>query len=91
MTLLDVLAVMPFGALGLALGLAHFEGLRRDAGRYLARGVRAGTVAGHAARLLASAAVLVLVASSGAGPLFAALAGFLAARFVVVALAKRSP
>jgi N-ATPase, AtpR subunit len=91
MTPLDVLAVAPFGAIGLALGLAHFAGLRRDAGRYLARGVRAGIVAGHAARLVASAAVLVLVARSGAVPLLAALAGFLVARFVAVALTRRSP
>jgi F1F0 ATPase subunit 2 len=91
MTPRDVLAVAPFGAIGLALGLAHFAGLRRDASRYLARGVQAGIVAGHAARLLASVAVLVLVARSGALPLLAALAGFLAARFVAVAQAQRSP
>jgi F1F0 ATPase subunit 2 len=91
MTRIDLLAIAIFGGIGFALGLAHFHGLRRDAHRYLARGMSPRTVALHAARLLASAAVLVLVARSGAIPLIAALAGFLAARFVAVARARRSP
>jgi hypothetical protein len=87
--------VSPFAAgifvgVGFALGLVHFHGLRRDARRYLARGVSLGAVAAHAARLLASAAALVIVARSGAVPLLAALAGFLAARFAVVTEARRS-
>lgn len=90
MTPMSLLAVALFGALGFALGLAHFYGLRRDARRYLARGMSLGTAAGHAARLLASAAVLVFIARTGAIPLVAALAGFLAARFVAVAQARRS-
>ena len=89
MTPMNLLAVALFGAFGLALGLAHFHGLRGDTRRYLAHGVRAGAVAAHVARVLASAAALVIVARSGAGPLLAALAGFLAARFVAVARARR--
>ena len=90
MTPMNLLAAALFAALGFALGLAHFYGLRRDARRYLARGMSLGTALGHAARILGSVAVLVVIARSGAIPLVAALAGFLAARFVAVAQARRS-
>jgi hypothetical protein len=90
MTPPSLLAVALFVGVGFALGLAHFHGLRRDARRYLARGMSLGAVAAHAARLLAGAAVFVLVARSGAVPLLAALAGFLAGRFAVVTQARRS-
>jgi F1F0 ATPase subunit 2 len=90
MTRMNLLAAALFAAVGFALGLLHFHGLRRDARRYLARGMSAGTVALHAARILGSVAVLVLIARGGAIPLVAALAGFLAARFVAVAQARRS-
>jgi hypothetical protein len=86
---MTLLTLLLFGGLGLGLGLAHFHGLRRDTRRYLARGVRAEIVAGHAARLLATAAVFLLVARSGVVPLLAALLGFIAARFVAVAAARR--
>lgn len=90
MTPMNLLGGALFAAVGFALGLAHFYGLRHDARRYLARGVSPGTALLHAARILASVAVLVLIARSGAIPLVAALAGFLAARFVAVARARRS-
>jgi hypothetical protein len=90
MTPMDLLAIALFGGIGFALGLAHFRGLRRDTRRYLARGMSFWALAAHAARLLASAAVLVFVARSGAIPQLAALAGFLAARFVAVTQAERS-
>jgi F1F0 ATPase subunit 2 len=89
MTPLDLLALVLSSGIGLVLGLAHFDGLRRDTRRYLARGMSPGAVAAHAGRLLATAAVLVLVARSGAIPLVAALAGFLVARFVAVTRAER--
>jgi F1F0 ATPase subunit 2 len=91
MTPRDLIAAAFFAAVGLALGLAHFHGLRKDTRRYLARGMSLGAVALHAARILASVAVLVLVARSGAIPLVAALGGFLAARLVAVAQARRTP
>jgi F1F0 ATPase subunit 2 len=90
MTPSTLLGLALFGALGLALGLAHFHGLRRDTRRYLARGVRLGGVALHAARVLTTVAVLVLIARSGAAHLLAATAGFVAARFVAVTRARRS-
>lgn len=90
MTSMNLSTIALFGGIGFALGLAHFGGLRRDTHRYLAHGMTPGAVAAHAARLLASAAVLVFIARSGAIPLLATLAGFLAARFVAVAQARRS-
>ena len=69
MTPMNLLAIALFVGVGFALGLAHFHGLRRDARRYLARGMTLGAVAVHAARLLASAAALVFIARSGARPL----------------------
>ena len=90
MTPRDLLGAALFAALGFAIGLAHFHGLRRDARLYLARGMSVGTALGHAARILASVAALVLIARSGAIPLVAAMTGFLAARFVAVAQARRS-
>ncbi len=83
------LVIALFGALGLALGLAHFHGLRRDTRRYLARRVFAVPVPLHLGRILATTAALVFLARSGGVALVSALAGFLAARFVVVARARR--
>ena len=57
---------------------------------YLVHGLRGGVVAAHAVRLLATAAALVVIARGGAVPVLAALAGFLAARFVAVAQVRRS-
>jgi F1F0 ATPase subunit 2 len=91
MTPRNLLAAAFFAAVGLALGLAHFHGLRRDTRRYLAQGMSAGAIALHATRILASVAVLVFIARSGAIPLVAALGGFLAARLVAVAQARRAP
>lgn len=91
MTPMNLLAPALFGGVGFALGLAHFHGLRRDTDAYLARGVSVGAVAVHAARIVATAVVLVLIARSGVLRLLLALAGFLAARFVAVAHARRSP
>jgi F1-F0 ATPase (N-ATPase) AtpR subunit len=82
-------AITIFGGIGVALGLAHFYGLRRDVGMYLVGGMRGRVVAAHATRLLATAAALVFIARSGAVPLLAALAGFLAARSMAVAKARR--
>lgn len=90
MTPMPLLTIALFHTLGLAVGLAHFYGLRRDTRRYLARGARLGGVALHAARVLATVAVLVLIARSGALHLLAAAAGFVAARFVTVSRARRS-
>jgi F1F0 ATPase subunit 2 len=89
MTPMSLLAIALHGGIGFALGLAHFHGLRRDTRRYLAHGMSSSAVAAHAARLLVSAAVLVLIARSGALPLLAALVGFLVARFVAVTRAER--
>lgn len=88
---MNPLTLALFGGLGLLLGLAHFRGLLRDTQGYLARGVRTGTVAVHALRLLATTAVLVLVARRGAAPLLATLAGFVAARFLAVSRARALP
>ena len=90
MTPMNLLGAAVFTALGFALGLAHFHGLRRDARRYLAQGMSAAAVALHAARILGTVAVLVFVARGGAISLIATLAGFLAARFVTVAQARRA-
>jgi F1F0 ATPase subunit 2 len=90
MTPMTLLAIALFGGIGLALGLAHFYGLRRDTRAYLAHGVRVAAVAAHAARLLATAAAFVFIARSGAISLLAALAGFVVARLVAVAQARRS-
>jgi F1F0 ATPase subunit 2 len=91
MTPMTLLVIALFGGIGFALGVAHFHGLRRDTRRYLAHGVRLWAVAMHMARVLATAAALVFLARSGAVALVAALAGFLAARFVAVARARRPP
>jgi F1F0 ATPase subunit 2 len=90
MTTAPLLAIALFAVVGFGLGLAHFHGLRGDTRRYLEGGLRAGAVAAHAARILATVAVLVLIARSGSVPLVAALSGFVLARFVAVAQARRS-
>jgi N-ATPase, AtpR subunit len=90
MNLMTLLTVALFGGIGGALGLAHFHGLYRDARGYVTRGPTPGGLALHAARIAATALLLLFIALHGAIPLLAALAGFLAARFVAVAVAPRS-
>jgi hypothetical protein len=79
-----------FGALGLALGFAHFRGLRHSARALLEDGVRARSIALHGARILATAIVFVVIARRGALPILAAFAGFIVAERIVVAHARRS-
>jgi hypothetical protein len=87
---MTLLVIALFGGIGLALGLAHFHGLRRDVRAYLARGIRVAAVGLHVARLVVTAAAFVLIARTGAIPLLAALGGFVTAKFVAVAQARRS-
>ena len=88
---MSLLRIALFGGLGVALGLLHFHGLRRDTRGYLAHGMRPSAVAAHAARLLATVIALVLIARGGAVPLLSALLGFLVARTIVVAQARSAP
>jgi F1F0 ATPase subunit 2 len=90
MTTAPLLVIALFAGVGFALGLAHFHGLRGDTRRYLEGGLRLWAVAAHAVRILATVAVLVFIARSGAAPLVAALSGFVVARFVAVAQVRRS-
>lgn len=74
-------------AAGFALGLAYFAALRANV-RLYADGRPAAALAVHAARTAVVVAAAVAAARAGAVPLLAALAGFVAARTVVV---RRTP
>lgn len=86
-----VLHAALFALVGLALGLAHFVGLRETTRLYLADGARARSIAIHVARMIATAAIFVWIAQRGAVPLLSTFAGFLAARMITVARARREP
>ncbi|MGQ9371587.1 N-ATPase subunit AtpR [Azospirillum sp. ST 5-10] len=85
MTALPDLGTAVLAALaGAAFGLLYFRGLRLNARLWLAgRGLALPLVL-HLARLAAAVALFVGAALAGAPALFGALAGFLAARAVLV-------
>jgi hypothetical protein len=87
---MTLLVIALFGGIGLALGLAHFHGLRRDVRSYLGGGVRFGAIVAHAARVLATAAAFVFIARIGVIPLLAGLGGFVLAKLIAVTRARRS-
>jgi F1F0 ATPase subunit 2 len=70
--------------LGAALGFAYFRALRLSARLYVAGGPMWRPVVLHVVRIVGVVAAFVLIAPHGAGALLGALAGFVAARFVVV-------
>lgn len=85
MTSVVALAIAGFAALGCAIGLVDLHALRRGTRSYAERGASVGGLALHAARLGATAVALLLIARAGSTDFLAASAGFVAARFGVVA------
>lgn len=73
-----------FGTLGLAGGLAFFAALRLNVGLYVSGGSLLLPAALHLGRMVALAAGLLLVVQYGAVALFAALAGLLIARGIML-------
>jgi hypothetical protein len=67
-------------AIGIVLGALHFAALRRNVGAYVKGGLRARTVALHAARLVLIGFAFFLLARHGGVLVLAALAGFTVAR-----------
>jgi F1F0 ATPase subunit 2 len=80
-----------FAVLGVAVGVLHFRGLRETTRLYLGGGPKARPIALHALRVIVTAAVFVGIAQRGAVALLAAFAGFVAARVIAVARARREP
>ena len=70
--------------LGAALGFAYFRALRLNARLYVAGGPLWRPVALHLVRIVGVVSTFVLISLHGAGALLGALAGFLAARLIVV-------
>lgn len=83
MSLDDLARLAAFFAAGLALGAASFLLLRKNASLYV-EGAVWRSAAIHFGRLGAMAALLVLAALQGAGPLLACAFGVVLARIVVV-------
>jgi hypothetical protein len=69
---------------GFAVGMVYFCLLRINARLYAEGGLRRGAIALHAARLAAAALFFWSAATFGSVPLVAALAGFVAARTVLL-------
>lgn len=79
------LALTPLGfALGFAAGLVHFATLRRVTALYLGGSGAGRALALQIVRLAGLAAVLVLLAWLGAGPLLGGALGVLVARGVIL-------
>jgi F1F0 ATPase subunit 2 len=76
-------------ALGFCLGLLHFASLRRFSERLLSGGPVRLAVALHLARLALIVALLVGLATQGAGPLLAGALGLVAAREAILRRARK--
>jgi len=76
--------------LGAALGFAYFRALRLNARLYVIGGPLWRPVVLHLARIAGVVSAFVLIAPFGVGALLGALAGFVAARFVLVRPEERS-
>jgi F1F0 ATPase subunit 2 len=77
-----VLAVVSYAVVGLATGLAYFAALRVNVRLYLDGDARWRPVILHGVRIAAAVALFWLLATQGAAPLVAGLAGFVTARFI---------
>lgn len=78
------LAPIVTALLGAALGFAYFHALRLNAQLYVCGGKLWRPVVLHLARIVGVVLAFVLIAPFGAAALLGALAGFVAARFIVV-------
>lgn len=89
MSVSDLAMLVLFAALGAAAGLAYFWALRANLRLYFER--RGWAAVLLALRLMGVAALFWLIAQAGAAALIAALAGFLAARFLFLLGVRRQP
>lgn len=78
-----------FGPLGVLLGAAHFEGLRWNAGLYLAPGRHTRALGLHALRTAVTAGTLFAIGRLGPIDLLAAFAGLWVGRQAVIARSWR--
>ena len=78
------LAPIVTAPLGAALGFAYFHALRLNARLYVTGGPLWRPVVLHLVRIVGVVLSFVLIAPFGAGALLGALAGFVAARLIVV-------
>lgn len=79
----DLVASLPYGLVGLALGGLHFFGLRLNARLYLRAGAFWQALLWQIGRIAVAVVAFALVARAGAAPLLAAFAGFLLCRLAV--------
>lgn len=77
-------------AAGLLLGLFHFATLKWNTRFYLA-GDHAMALLLHTCRFLVLIVAMTMLAKAGAAPLLAAMASLLAARTLILRLARRVP
>lgn len=91
MTVAEALFLTGWALAGAGVGAAFFLALRRNVALYLGGRSRWRAAALHLARLGLAAGGFALAAAAGAGPLLAALAGFLAARVAVLRFAGGAP
>lgn len=81
-------AIAAYFVLGLAVGAAHFHGLRENTRLWVEGRGNLRPALAHVARLSLVALVFFLVSRAGAAPLLASFAGFVVARPIYVALTR---
>ncbi len=91
MTEWTIVKVVLFAGLGIAVGVAYFAALRYNVVLYVERGLGWPALVLHGGRIVAAGLVFWLVAFEGAAALLATMTGFLAARFVLLHRARRTP
>ena len=77
-----LLVVISYTVVGMAAGLAYFAVLRINLRLYLDGNARWRPLILHGIRTVAAAVLFWVLATRGAAPLLAGLAGFVTARFV---------
>ena len=79
-----LLTVLSYAVVGLAAGLAYFAVLRINIRLYLDGTARWQPLILHGVRIAAAIALFWVLATRGAAPMLAGLAGFVTARFVAL-------
>jgi F1F0 ATPase subunit 2 len=83
--------VLTYVVVGLAAGLAYFAVLRVNVRQYLDGTARWQPLTLHGVRIAAAVALFWVLATQGAAPMLAGLAGFVTARFVALRWKEERP
>jgi F1F0 ATPase subunit 2 len=86
-----VLAIVSYAVVGLAAGLAYFAALRVNVRLYVDGSARWRPMILHGVRIAAAVALFWVLATRGAAPLVAGLAGFVTARFIAQRWKEQRP